>query len=166
MKLIRREERREPTFLEAFEPFQLFRDMLRWEPFRLLAPLAEPRWGAWMPEIEVKETKEAIVLEADVPGLKEEDLEVSIRGNELVVCGKREEETRQEGERYHAYERVYGAFERAMPLPEGADVEHVKAELKDGVLKVTVPRKPEAQPRRIPLGKEAMMNPDLRVTTA
>jgi HSP20 family protein len=67
----------------------------------------------------------------------------------LTISGQREEEKKDEGDRYFAYERSYGTFSRSFTLPEGADTEHVRAELKDGVLTIVVPKKPEVQPRRI-----------------
>jgi HSP20 family protein len=70
----------------------------------------------------------------------------------LTVSGKREEEKREEGERFYAYERRHGSFTRSFTLPEGVDVEHINAELKEGVLSLTVPKRPEVQPKRIQLG--------------
>lgn len=101
------------------------------------------------PDIELKETKDAYVVKADLPGVHDEDIEVSITGNRLTVSGKREEEERQEDDRYFAYERSYGAFSRSFVMPESADLERVKANLKEGVLHVTVPKKAEMQARKI-----------------
>jgi HSP20 family protein len=105
----------------------------------------------------VKETNEAFVFKADVPGLKEDDLEISLTGNRLTVSGKRDEERRDENERFFAYERSYGTFTRTFTLPDGVDTEHVNADLKDGVLTLTLPKRPEVQPKKIQLksGKTA-----------
>jgi HSP20 family protein len=67
------------------------------------------------------------------------------------VSGKREAEERQESDRFYAYERTYGSFTRSFTLPEGADVDHAEADLKHGVLMITIPKKPEHQPRKITL---------------
>ena len=137
---------REPTW----EPFELMRNMLRYDPFREME-LFRPVENVWVPEFEVKEIKGAYLFKADVPGMKEEDLELSITGNRLSIGGKREEEKREEGEKYYAYERSYGTFTRIFTLPEGVDVEHIVAELKDGVLTVNLPKRPEVLPKKIEL---------------
>lgn len=138
--------------LRAWDPFRMMRDILGTDPFAgLVAPMAG---GIFAPDIEVKETKDAYVFKADLPGVREQDLEVSVTGNRLTVGGKREEEERREDDRYFAYERSYGSFSRSFALPEGADVESVKADLKDGVLNIIVPKKAEVQPRRIEVGQK------------
>jgi HSP20 family protein len=139
----------------SWDPFDLMREMLRWDPLRDVETLSRP--GAWVPAFEVKETSEAFVFRADVPGLKEDDLEISLTSNRLTVSGKRDDERKDENERYFAYERSYGTFTRTFTLPDGVDSEHVAAELKDGVLTLTLPKRPEVQPKRIQLkaGKAA-----------
>jgi HSP20 family protein len=97
----------------------------------------------------VKETKDSYVFKADLPGVKEENLDVSLTGNRLTISGQRQEEKKEEGDRHYVYERSFGSFSRSFTLPEGIDVDHVQAELKDGVLNVVVPKKPEVQPKRI-----------------
>lgn len=143
--------RKEPGSMEpsrGMDPFEVMRDLMRWDPFAELAPIAG---GAFMPSFDVKETGEAYVFTADLPGVKESDLELSLTGNRLTIAGKREEEKKEQDERWYAYERSYGAFSRSFTLPEGVDGEHVQAELKEGVLRVTVPKKPEVKPRKIEL---------------
>ncbi|HYG68700.1 MAG TPA: Hsp20/alpha crystallin family protein, partial [Anaeromyxobacteraceae bacterium] len=107
----------------------------------------------FVPSFEVKETKDAYVFKADLPGIREEDLDINLTGNRLTVSGKREEEKRSEEERYYAYERSYGSFSRSFTLPEGVDAEHVDAELRDGVLTVRIAKRPEVQPKRIEVKK-------------
>ena len=125
-------------------------ELFKWDPFREM----EPRWGTaaigtFAPDFEVKETKDAYLFKADVPGVKESDLEVTVTGNRLSIAGQRSEEKEEKGETYYSRERRYGSFSRGYTLPEGVDVEHLHAELKDGVLTVAVPRRPEAQPKKI-----------------
>lgn len=123
-------------------------DLLRWDPF---GEMATTRMAAF-PTIEVKETKEAFVFKADLPGMKDEDVDVQVHGNRLTIGGERREEERSEGDRYYAYERSYGGFSRSFTLPDGADLDAVQADLRDGVLTVKVPKKPEIQPKKISVG--------------
>lgn len=138
----------------TWDPFEMMREMLRWEPFREFEPMMRPTEGVWTPAFDVKETKEAFLFKADVPGLKEEDLDISITGNRLTVTGKREEEKKEEDEKYYSYERSYGSFSRTFTLPEGVDLEHIRAEMKEGVLTLNVPKLPEVQPKRISISGE------------
>jgi HSP20 family protein len=135
----------------ALDPFRIMDALLGGEPF--------PTLGAWSadarsfaPSFEVKETKEAYVFKADLPGVPEADVEIQMIGNVLTISGHRKHETVQEGERYFALERGYGQFSRSFALPDGSDGEHVTAQMQDGVLTVRVPKKPEVQPRRIAIG--------------
>lgn len=148
--LIRRSETGSLEPSRLIDPFEMVRDLMRWDPFRELGAVTTPSM-AFVPSFEVKETKEGYVFKADLPGIKEKDLDISLTGNRLTVSGKREEEKRQEEERYFTYERSYGAFSRSFTLPEGVDAEHVQAELKDGVLTLTLAKKPEVKARKIEL---------------
>ena len=135
-----------------WDPLRMMRDLVRWDPFREMAPVwaVEDRYvDAFAPAFEVKETKEGYVFKADVPGIKEQDLEITLTGNRLAVSGKREAEQQEQTDTFYAYERSYGAFTRAFTLPEGADTEHIRAEMKDGVLNLVLPKLPEMQPRKI-----------------
>jgi HSP20 family protein len=89
------------------------------------------------------------MFHADLPGVKEQDLEVTLTGNRLTIAGKREAEREEKTDTYYACERSYGSFSRSFTLPDGADGEHLRAELKDGVLAVAVPKKPEVQPKKV-----------------
>lgn len=143
--------RREPRELPAraiADPFRMMREMMRWDPFAELEALA-PAGRAFVPTFEVKETKDAYVFKGDLPGLREEDVEISLTGNRLTVSGERNEEERSEEESFYAYERSYGSFTRSFTLPSGADLDHVQAEMKDGVLTVRVAKRPESQPKKI-----------------
>ena len=140
-----------PTFAGEFAPMRrMMGDLLGWDPFRTMLPLRleEPIVG-FAPDFEVKETKEAYVIKADVPGVKEADLEITLTGNQLGINGKRESEKEEKTDTYYACEREYGSFARAFTLPEGADADHARAELKDGVLNIVLPKKPGVQPKHI-----------------
>lgn len=134
-----------------------------WDPFRMMLEMfGEPqregyaqRSASFTPTFEVFERKDAYVFRGDLPGVKQEDLEITLTENRLTIAGRREAEERREGERFYAFERSYGTFTRTFSLPEGVDGEHVKAELKDGVLNLVVPKKPEVQPRKIAISAKA-----------
>ena len=143
-----------PSSGSVWDPFRVMRDVLRWDPFHELEAAAGGDYGLFAPSFDVKENKDGYVFRADLPGVKEEDLEISLTGNRLAISGKREAEKREQGETYYASERSYGSFTRAFTLPDGTDAENVKAELKNGVLQVTVPKKPEVQPRKIQIGRD------------
>jgi len=135
----------------AWEPFQLMREMLNWDPFRALDTFAPRALATWTPQFDVKETADNYILRADLPGIAEEDLEIQMVGNRLTVSGHRELEERQEGESYYAVERSYGTFTRTFSLPDGIDADQVQAELKNGVLTMTIPKREEVKPRKITL---------------
>ncbi len=125
------------------------RELMGWEPLREMIP---GFGGAgFAPAFDVKETKDAYVFKADLPGLKEDDVELSLTGNRLTVSGQREEERREENDRFYTFERSHGTFSRSFTLPPGIDPDHVRAELKNGVLGVVIPKKPEIQPKKIEL---------------
>jgi len=94
----------------------------------------------FVPRFEMKETDDAFVFVADVPGVKRRDLDVSVTGGHLIVSGTRRHEASDTPETLYAWERNFGDFERRFPLPEGVAVERVRAELVDGVLTVTAPK--------------------------
>jgi HSP20 family protein len=149
-----RELSQPPTAGGGIDPFRLMREMLRWDPFREIeATFAGERGLA--PSFEVKETKEGYLFRADLPGVKEGDVQISLTGNRLTISGHREQEQKDEGDQYFASEITYGSFVRSFTLPDGTDPENVKADMKDGVLSVIIPKKPEVQPRKIEIGKGA-----------
>jgi HSP20 family protein len=158
--IIKKREGELPAFSTGMDPLHLVRDFFRWDPFRQMVPglfgAAEER--TFLPSFEVKETKDGYLFKADLPGVKEEDIDISLTGNRLTVSGKRESEEGESGETYYTYERSYGSFSRSFTLPEGIDADHVKADLKEGVLSLLLPKKPELQPKKVSLkgggGKE------------
>jgi HSP20 family protein len=135
-----------------WDPFRLMRDMLRWDPFREMAAFPAVEAAPYAPAFEVKETKDAFVFKADLPGVKESDLEVSLVGNRLGISGKRESEKEEKADTYYALERSYGSFTRSFTLPADIDSEHIKAELKSGELTLVVPKAPAAVAKKIPVG--------------
>ena len=143
-----------PSGASVWDPFRVMRDVLRWDPFHELEAAAGGDYGLFSPSFDVKENKDGYVFRADLPGVREEDLDIALTGNRLTISGKREQERHEQGDTYYASERSYGSFSRAFTLPDGTDAENVKADLKNGVLQVIVPKKPEVQPRKIAISKE------------
>jgi HSP20 family protein len=136
-----------------FDPFRWMRDALRWDPFQLQTTM--PSWTGpsfertFTPAFEVKETKENFLFKADLPGMKEADIEIKLTGNRLAISGKREAMHEDKADTYYTFERAFGSFQRTFVLPDGLDTEHVQAELKDGVLTVALPKKATAQTKTI-----------------
>jgi HSP20 family protein len=137
-----------------FDPFRditSFRDDIN----RLFArSLGEGVTGThtWAPAVDVFETKDAVVLKAELPGLTAEDVDVEIDDNVLTVSGERTfKDTVEEG-RYYRLERSYGKFSRSLTLPQGITADEVSATFTDGVLEVVVPKAEEVKPRKITIG--------------
>ena len=125
-----------------------FGTAFRWPSLRALAmPDAE----SWAPQIDVFERENRLVTKVDLPGLKKEDVKVEVTDGHLSISGERKSETKEEKDNVYRCERSYGSFYRAVPLPEGAKLEDVKATFADGVLEVSVPlpAKAETKPRAI-----------------
>jgi HSP20 family protein len=103
--------------------------------------------ATWMPPIEVQQKDNELVVRADLPGLKREDVSIEVDDGVLTLSGERRQESREEREGFYRSERSYGSFYRAIPLPEGANEDDISATFGDGVLEVHVPV-PEQQQRR------------------
>lgn len=105
--------------------------------------------GAWNPSIDIYENKDQIVVEAELPGMSREDFDLSIENNVLTLRGERRFEKKDEGDNYHRVERSYGSFTRSFTLPQTVTGETANAEYKNGVLRVTLPKREEVKARRI-----------------
>jgi HSP20 family protein len=153
---VRKENAGAASARREWDPFRLMRDLVGFDPFREM----EPAWWheektAFMPTFEVKETEDAYTFKADVPGVAEKDLDVTLDGNRLIVTGKREAERDEKKATFYLYERSYGNFTRAFTLPDGADGDHITSRLDDGVLTIVAPKKAEAQPKKIAVKVES-----------
>jgi HSP20 family protein len=136
------------------DPFQVMREMLSLDPLRQIFGgnlLQRMPLQQFVPQFEVRETDDAYVFKADMPGVSEEDLEITIERNRLTVSGQREMEQRDEKDRYYAVERAYGAFTRTFTLPGDIDESRVEAELKEGVLTLKIPKSREQQAKKVQL---------------
>ena len=111
----------------------------------------------WAPQIDVFERDNRLVTKVDLPGLKKEDVKVEVTDGHLSISGERKSETEEEKDNVYRCERSYGSFFRAVPLPDGAKLEDVKATFTDGVLEVSVPlpAKAEAKPRTVKIEEPA-----------
>ncbi len=105
--------------------------------------------GAWTPSVDIYENKDNIVLEAELPGMKSEDVDISIENNVLTISGERKFEKKDEGDNFHRVERGYGSFTRSFTLPPTVSSENATAEFENGILHLTLAKREEAKPRRI-----------------
>jgi len=135
-------------------------ETLRQEMERVFDRFFEPRWdefeavGAWAPKLDFSETKDAFVVKAEVPGVEQKDISVSIQDQMLTIKGEKHKEKEEKDEKYHRVERSWGAFARTIALPAGVDTEKVNATFKDGVLTVKLPKTPAAKGTTIPVKAE------------
>lgn len=103
----------------------------------------------WVPAVDIKECKDAYELVADVPGVEPKDIDVSLEDGVLTVKGERKSESKDEGEGYTRSERTYGSFYRRFTLPDTADADNISAKTEHGVLKLRIPKKEKALPKKI-----------------
>ncbi|HET8578054.1 MAG TPA: Hsp20/alpha crystallin family protein [Methylomirabilota bacterium] len=119
-----------------------------------------PRWdeflalGEWAPSLDLSETKDALVVKVEVPGMDPKDIQISLQENLLTVKGEKKLEKEEKDERYHRVERSYGAFTRTVRLPVAVDGSKVAASFKNGLLMVTLPKTPAAKGTVIPIKAE------------
>ncbi|HVU27726.1 MAG TPA: Hsp20/alpha crystallin family protein [Verrucomicrobiae bacterium] len=111
--------------------------------------LFESPLRGWAPALDVAEDKDNYTVRVELPGLKREDIDVSLQDGALVISGERNEEKVSEGTEIHQRERFYGKFQRVLSLAEPVKADKVKADYKDGVLTVTLPKTEEAKPKKI-----------------
>lgn len=103
----------------------------------------------WTPAFDVYEEKDKYIVKAELPGMKKEDINVSLHDGNLIISGERKSETKSEGTEVYRAERYFGKFQRSVSLPPTVATTKVAAEYKDGVLTVTLPKSEEAKPRQI-----------------
>jgi len=138
--------------------------MSRWEPFRdmlslradmdrlfssLFGGASEGREGFWSPVVDIEEDNENIMVKAEIPGMKKEDIQVSVQGNMLNITGERKQESETKNKTFHRVERAYGRFSRMITLPTDVDSDKVKASYKDGILNITLPKPESIKPKNI-----------------
>ncbi len=107
--------------------------------------------SAWMPPVDVFEDKDGIKLVAELPGVKAEDVKISVENYTLTLRGEKKQVAEETIEKVHRYERTYGTFERTFTLPSTVDSDRIHASFEDGVLTVLLPKVEKAKPREIPV---------------
>jgi HSP20 family protein len=110
--------------------------------------------GTWVPAVNILEREDAIVISADLPGLKPEDVEVTVEQGTLNIRGERKLEEKHEGETLHRVERLYGLFERSFTLPNTVDPNKIEARFKNGEMTLTLPKREESKPRSVKIKVE------------
>ena len=136
--------------------------LVKWDPFRELNAFNErlgtflgrnwespPSMSAWNPSVDVFENDNDVVFKAELPGMNAKDIEVKLENNVLMIKGERRFEKETDEKNYHRIEREYGTFSRSFALPTAVNADNVTAEYKDGILKVTLPKKEEIKPKPI-----------------
>lgn len=141
--------------------------IIRWDPFRDIITLREKMnrlfedavtargeekdmiSSTWTPSVDIFETENALILTAEVPGVDENNIEIKIEDHTLSLKGDRIFEKETSEENYHRIERSYGSFYRSFTLPRNVDQEKIKAEHDKGVLRITMPKKPESKPKTV-----------------
>ncbi len=144
--------------------------IVRWEPFRDLVNLqdrmnrlfgetyrgstrtGDDEWalgGSWAPAVDIYEKDGNIVLTAELPGIEPKAVDIRVENNVLTLQGERKFDQELQKDSFHRVERAYGSFTRSFTLPTVVDTEKIKAEFKEGVLKLTLPKKEEAKPKQI-----------------
>jgi HSP20 family protein len=138
-----------------FEPFSNLMTAQR-EFDRFFKEAFNPYYGegelstrTWAPPVDIYETENDIVLKAELPGVDPKDVEVKVEDNTLYMKGERKFEKEVKNESYHRVERSYGSFARSFSLPNSISTDKVKAEFKDGLLTLTLPKREEAKPRTV-----------------
>jgi len=103
----------------------------------------------WQPAVDVSEDRDHVIVRAELPGMKQEDISVSLDGNVLMISGERRHEEKAEGIETYRAERYFGRFQRLLTLPHAVEPKNVRATYQDGILSITLPKSEEAKPRQI-----------------
>ena len=141
--------------------------IIRWDPFRDLVTLREKMnrlfeeayssrgsekdliTSTWTPSVDIYETDHELVLTAELPGIEDSDINIELEDNTLTLKGERKFEKEIKEENYHRIERAYGSFARSFSLPPNIEQEKISAEHEIGILKITIPQKPQTKPKKI-----------------
>jgi HSP20 family protein len=99
----------------------------------------------WTPNVDISETDDSYLIKGEIPGVKKEDVKITIENNMITLRGERQQEKEEKGEKYHRVERSYGNFMRSFMIPDDADESGVKAEFKDGMINITLPKSAKAK---------------------
>lgn len=140
--------------------------LVRWRPFKDVVSIQDEmnrlfdgffsrvpsRFDSdWSPNVDVSETKDDIVVKAEVPGLGKEDIKITLQDNVLTLKGEKKQEKEEKDTNFYGMERSYGSFTRSFNLPTLVLADKIKASYKDGVLNITLPKAEEVKPKQIPI---------------
>jgi HSP20 family protein len=140
--------------------------LVRWDPSREVDTLQsevnrifdtffggnDVRTRRWVPAMDLVETDDHLVLRADLPGLKRDDVDIEVKDGVLTISGERKAEQEERSEGFYRVERAFGSFSRSLTLPDGVDAQQVSADFTDGVLEVRIPKPEETKPVRVAIG--------------
>ena len=153
-------------------------ELQTWKPFRELAPFRDfermrkemdrfwdsffdgglrrrtEEGGEWLPSLDVAETKDELVVKAEVPGMEPKDIDISLSDGVLTIKGEKKQEKEEKEADYHLVERSYGAFTRSVRLPKEVQSDKISASYKDGILNVTLPKSEKAKKKEIKIKVE------------
>jgi HSP20 family protein len=107
--------------------------------------------GRWIPSVDISENENSLYVDVEIPGMKKEDIKVSLEHNVLSLKGEKKQEKEFKEENYHRWERRYGSFARSFELPVPVQADKIKASYKSGVLHVELPKAEEVKPKEIPI---------------
>jgi HSP20 family protein len=141
-------------------------NVIRWDPYRELSSFAdrfnralgtvtgrerdeEMNMGAWIPPVDIAEDQDRIALTAELPGFREDQVKIQMEGGVLTIRGERKFEDEKNGRNFHRVERSYGQFVRSFTLPNNVDREQIRASFDNGLLRIELPKTPDARPREI-----------------
>lgn len=144
--------------------------IIRWDPFgdfmtlrdrmnRLFEDMSSSKeekdlmTRAWAPSVDIYENENEVVLNAEIPGVDEKDVEIKVEDNTLILKGERKFEKEAKEENYHRIERSYGSFFRSFALPGYIEQDRIEAEHENGILRIRMPKKPELKPRKVKILK-------------
>ena len=145
--------------------------LVRWRPFRDLVSIqdemnrvfndsfgrvpsrfdTELSHSEWSPSVDISETKDEIVVKAEVPGMNKDDIKITLQDNVLTLKGERKQEKEEKDTNFYRMERYYGSFARSFSLPTVVQADKIKASYKDGILNITLPKTEEVKPKQIPI---------------
>jgi HSP20 family protein len=152
-------------------------NVIRWDPYREFSSFAdrfnralgtvtgrerdeETSLGAWMPPVDIIEDKEKITMTAELPGFREDQVDIQMEGGVLTIRGERKFEDEKEGRNFHRVERSYGQFVRSFTLPNNVDRDQIRASFENGLLKIEMPKLEEARPRQIKISGQTSDKPE------